>query len=163
MLALSDIGTVIEVLPWDEIGHKTSDKPGEYLSDRRPFRFRVEGGSEDGQISFGLFGPITVGPGRYQGLNCSIMVPGDGSDWRLSQQCQANVKVGPTKARRDYRFDFRHPEGTTIDGYPVIRRFGSIEVVDENFPRPSGLPPQVEAIWRGGLKRGASGTATQED
>lgn len=157
MPALADIGTVIEVLPWDEIWYKTSDEPCEYLDDHTPFRFRVEGRLEDGQIFFGLFGPITAGPNRYHGLICNIMVRGDGSDWRMSQKCQANFRVGPTKAKRDHRFDFRHPEGTSVDGYPVIGRFGSIEVVDEDYPRPSSLPPQIEAIWRGRLVREAPG------
>jgi len=82
------------------------------------------------------------------------MVRGDGSDWRDSQRCQANFKVGPTKARRDHGFDFRHPEGTLVDGFPVIGRFGSIEVVDEANPRQPEFPPQAEATWReGGLVR----------
>lgn len=137
MNALADIGAIVEVTPWDDIWHKTSAEPCEYLEDRTPFRFRVEGRLEDGQIFYGLYGRVTEGPARYRDLICSIMVRGDGSDWRVSQRCQANFRVGPSKARRDRRFDFRHPEGTVVDGYPVIGRFGSIEIVDEDYPRPN--------------------------
>ena len=154
---IADIGAIIEVTPWDDVWHKTSDDPCEYLSDRAPFRFHVEGRLEDGQIFYGLHGRVTEGPARYHDLICSIMVRGDGSDWRVSQQCQANFKVGPSMARRDHCFDFRHPDGTIVDGYPVFGRFGSIEVVDENYPRARRFPPQREAIWReGGLVRVSS-------
>jgi hypothetical protein len=132
--ALADIGAIVKVTPGDDIWYKTSDEPCQYLEDRTPFKFRVEGRLEDGQIFYGLYGRVTDGPKSYRDLICSIMVRGDGSDWRVSQRCQANFKVGPFKARRDHRFDFRHPEGTVIDGYPVIGRFGSIEVVDEISP-----------------------------
>lgn len=115
MTALAEIGSIIEVTPWDDIWYKTSESPYEYLRDRTPFRFRVAGHLEDGQIFYGLFGEITEAPHRYGGSICSVMVRGDGSDWRATKRHQANFKVGPTKVRRN-AFDFRHPEDTIIDG-----------------------------------------------
>jgi hypothetical protein len=154
MSALADIGTTIEVMPCDEVWHETGEGACDYVNDLSPFRFNVEGRLEDGQIFYGLFGPVTAGPERYRGLICSIMVRGDGSDWRISRLCQANFKVGPTKARRNHAFDFRHPEGTIVDGYPVLGRFGLIEAVDEEYPTPSVFRQLAEARWReGGLAR----------
>jgi hypothetical protein len=154
MSALADIGRTIEVTPCDEVWHKTGEGVCDYVNDYSPFRFSVEGRLEDGQIFYGLFGPVTAGPDRYRGLICSIVVRGDGSDWRISRRCQANFKVGPTKARRNHAFDFRHPEGTIVDGYPVLGRFGLIEAVDEEYPTPSVFRQLAEALWReGGLER----------
>jgi hypothetical protein len=136
MTMLADIGAIIEVTPWDDIWHKTGPEPCRYLSDRTAFRFQVAGRLEDGRIFYGLFGPVTEGPGRYHGLICNIFVRDDGSDWRVSPFCQANFKVGPAKARRNHAFDFRHPEGTRVDGYPVIGRFGSIKVLKQ-YGNPS--------------------------
>ena len=129
MNALADIGAAIEVTPWDEIWIKTSELPCDYVDDTRPFRFRVQGRLKDGQIFFGLYGPVIEGPDRYQGLICNIMVRANPTDWRHEERCQANFKVGPSVARWNYELDFRHPEGTIVDGYPVIGRFGSIHVV----------------------------------
>jgi hypothetical protein len=54
----------------------------------------------------------------------------DGSDWRVeSSSFQAGFKVGPSAVVRDHRHDFRHPEGTALEGYPQMSRFGAVEVV----------------------------------
>lgn len=129
MSALADIGAIIEVTPWDEIWVKTSEDPCEYVNDARPFRFRVQGRLEDGQIFFGLYGRVIDGPGRYRGLICNVMVRASPTDWRIAESCQANFKVGPSVARWNHDLDFRHPEGTVVEGFPVIGRFGAINLV----------------------------------
>ena len=129
MSTISDVGTLIQVTPWDELFIRT-EKQITTVKDLTPFEFRVQGKLQDGQIFFGLYGPVVSGPDRYRGLICNIMIRADGSDWRKTIKCQANFKVGPCKAVRNHAYDFRHPEGTVINGFPSISRFGRICVVD---------------------------------
>ena len=128
METLATIGARVRVTPWDEI-YVRKEETGDYLDDRTPFEFLVEGRLEDGQIFYGLHGPVVAGPDRYLNLICNILVRADGSDWRKSSKCQAQFKVGPSKAVRCHAYDFRHPEGTEVSGYPQISRFGGIEVI----------------------------------
>jgi hypothetical protein len=129
MKTLATIGVRIRVTPWDDIYVRTTEEPGDYIKDPTPFDFRVEGRLEDGQIFYGLYGPVISGPERYHNLICNIMVRADGSDWRISSKCQAYFKVGPSKVTRCHQHDFRHPEGTKVSGWPLIARFGEIRVV----------------------------------
>ncbi len=129
MKTLASIGGRIRVTPWDEIYVQMTEQPGSYINDPTPFEFLVEGRLEDGQIFYGLYGPVVSGPERYHNLICNIMVRVDGSDWRISSTCQASFKVGPSKAIRRHYHDFRHPEGTEVSGWPLIVRFGGICVV----------------------------------
>lgn len=133
---LADIGATIEVSPCDDVQYRLDDGSSGFLADRIPFRFEVAGRLEDGQIFYGLFGPVISGPDCYVGLICNIVVRIDGSDWREEQLSQASFRIGPSIAYRDHRFDFRHPEGTKVDGFPRYGRFAEIEVVDDSFPRP---------------------------
>jgi hypothetical protein len=130
MKTLASIGGRIRVTPWDEIYVKmTEEDPGSLIDDRTPFEFLVEGRLEDGQIFYGLYGPVVSGPERYHNLICNIFVRADGSDWRISSKCQAVFKVGASKAIRRHRYDWKHPEGTEVSGLPLICRFGEICVV----------------------------------
>lgn len=129
MKTLASIGVQIRVTPWDDIYVRTTEEPGNYIDDRTPFEFQVEGRLEDGQIFYGLYGPVVSGSERYHNLICNIIVRADGSDWRISSKCQASFKVGPSKATRCHQYDFRHPEGTEVSGWPLIARFGEICVV----------------------------------
>src|SRR5438132_14171007 len=130
MTPLASIGTVIRVTPWEDIWVKMpAEKTGNYINDLTPFQFQVEGRLEDGQIFYGLYGPVVSGPERYHNLICNIFVRVDGSDWRITSKCSANFKVGPSKATRCHMYDCRHPEGTEVVGLPLITRFGEICVV----------------------------------
>ena len=130
MKVLASIGVRIRVTPWDDISVKMSEQDaGNYINDPTPFEFLVEGWLEDGQIFYGLYGPVVSGPERYHNLICSVFVREDGSDWRISSKSSANFKVGPSKATRCHSYDFRHPEGTEVSGFPYISRFGEICVV----------------------------------
>jgi len=125
--ALADIGGLIEVTPADEIWIKTSDQSTTYLNDLTPFILQVTQWLQDGQLFYGLCGPVVSGPERYQGLLCSLIVRIDGCDWRQESRSAANFKVGPKPAHRNHSFALGHPGGTLIDGYPVIGRYGSIK------------------------------------
>ncbi len=150
---LADIGTTLEVSPSDEVQYRLGDGSSGFLDDRTPFRFEVAGRLEDGQIFYGLFGPVVSGPSRYLGLICNIVIRVDGSDWRQEQLSHAAFRLGPSVARRDHRYDFRHPEGIKVAGFPRFGRFGEVEVVDDSYPRPrkgSILEPHE---WPDGLVR----------
>ena len=131
MAALGTAGALVRVTPWDDLQYwPRPESVWEFIDDPRPFVFRVEGWLEDGHIRYGLHGPVVDGPQRYRGLWCSIITRVDGSDWRVeSSSFQAGFKVGPSVVVRDHRHDFRHPEGTTLEGYPRMSRFGAVEVV----------------------------------
>ena len=130
MKTLASIGVRIRVTPWDDIYVKMSEQDaGNYIRDPTPFEFLVEGWLEDGQIFYGLYGPVVSGPERYHNLICNIVVREDGSDWRISLKSSANFKVGPSKTTRCHEHDFRHPGGTEMSGLPEIARFGEICVV----------------------------------
>jgi len=101
----------------------------QFVDERTPFVFRVEGWLEDGHICYGLHGPVVDGPQRYRGLWCSIITRVDGSDWRVESCSQAGFRVGPNLVARNHQYDFRHPEGTILKGYPWMSRFGSVEVI----------------------------------
>ncbi|QEL15883.1 hypothetical protein [Limnoglobus roseus] len=134
MTVLSTFGTLVRVTPWDDLQCQLGpDAAVELVADRTPFVFRVDGWLEDGHIRYGLHGPVVDGPERCRGLVCSILTRADGSDWRVESSSSANFKVGPGAVRRDHRYDFRHPEGTTLSGYPWVSRFGEVEVIS-NVP-----------------------------
>ena len=130
MTVIADIGATLKLTPWDELQVFQNDQPWVFVDDRTPFYFRVEDHLNDGQLFYGLYGPVIAGPERYQGLICNIFVREDETDWRIQSESGVSFKVGPSKAKRDHREDFRHPDGTILDGYPRISRFGGVEVVD---------------------------------
>ncbi len=131
METIADIGSLIEITPHDEIWIKTCEEETIYIDDRTPFRFRVRGHILDGQVFYGLYGPVDSGPERYLGLTCNITLRLDGSDWRHEHMSGANFKVGPAIITRNHSFDFRHPDGTVLQGYPVIGRYGHVRVIEE--------------------------------
>jgi RimJ/RimL family protein N-acetyltransferase len=141
MAFIADIGTVLRLTPHDDLQIASGD--GDYGSsdDRTPFDFRVQGHLYDGQLFYGLFGPVLSGPSRYQGLICNILVRTDATDWRKETRSQVNFKVGPGAVARDHRQHFGHPEGTCLKGFPRISRFGLVEVVGAP---PSTHPPTID-------------------
>jgi hypothetical protein len=144
--ALATVGTLVRVTPWDDLQYQPGpDAACEFVADRTPFVFRVEGWLEDGHIRYGLHGPVVDGPERYRGLLCSIITREDGSDWRVESSGSAGFKVGPGVVVRDHMHDFRHPEGTTLEGYPRMSRFGGVEVVaSATDAEPVAAPPPAD-------------------
>ena len=130
MERLATVGALVRVTPWDDLQYWADpESVWEFVADRAPFVFRVAGWLEDGHLSYGLHGPVIDGPQRYRGLVCSIITREDESDWRVASSGSAGFKVGPNVVVRDHRYDFRHSEGTTLEGYPRMSRFGMVEVV----------------------------------
>jgi hypothetical protein len=131
MAALGTVGILVRVTPWDDLQYWPSpEAEWEFVDDRTPFVFRIEGWLEDGHISYGLYGPVVDGPQRYRDLICSIIVREDGSDWRVQSRSSAGFKVGPNIVVRNHMHDFRHPEGTILEGYPRMSRFGEVMVLE---------------------------------
>lgn len=129
MAFIADIGTVLRLTPQDDLHIASGDGTWRFCKDETPFYFRVEGHLYDGQLFYGLFGQVVGGPPRYAGLVCNILVRTDATDWRIETESQVNFKVGPGVVTRDHREHFGHPEGTRLEGYPRICRFGLVEVV----------------------------------
>jgi hypothetical protein len=130
MAFIADVGTVLRVTPQDDLQVASGDGVWCFCDDRTPFYFRVQGPLYDGQLFYGLFGPVLSGPPRYEGLTCNILVRTDATDWRNETRSQVNFKVGPGVVTRNHREHFGHPEGTCLAGFPRISRFGLVEVVN---------------------------------
>jgi hypothetical protein len=141
MTALATVGALIEVTPWDELQHWPDAGAGwKFIDDPTSFRFRVAGELVDDGFFFGLQGPVESGPERYLNLICNIMLRHDNSDWRNTSECGAAFRVCPSIAKRDPSYDpsahdnlpfYFYPEGTIVEGYPRVSRFGGVRVVEE--------------------------------
>lgn len=127
---IADIGAILKMSPCDDVQLIVSEGDWSFIEDRTPFLFKVEGHLYDGQIFYGLFGPVLSGPDRYSGLICNIIVRVDETDWRVESSSQVNFFVGPSTVSRDHGYDFRHPEGIRNEGYPWFVRFADVEVID---------------------------------
>src|SRR5262249_48811248 len=127
--------------PEDDLQIASGDGVWDFCRDETPFDFRVQGHLYDGQLFYGLFGPVLSGPSRYAGLICNILVRTVATDWRNETRSRVNFKVGPGVVTRDHREPLGHPEGTRLEGYPRISRFGLVEVVGA---RPGTYPPTIE-------------------
>jgi [ribosomal protein S5]-alanine N-acetyltransferase len=141
MAVISDIGAVLRLTPHDDLQIALGDGIYSDSADRTPFYFQVQGHLYDGQLFYGLFGPVLSGPSRYERLICNILVRTDATDWRKEARSQVNFKVGPGVVTRDHCKHFGHPDGTSLEGFPRISRFGLVEVVDAP---PSTHPPTIE-------------------
>ena len=129
MAFIADIGTVLRLTPDDDLQIASGDGAWCSSDDRTPFDFRVQGHLYDGQLFYGLFGPVLSGPPRFAGLICNILVRTDATDWRNETRSQVNFKVGRSVVTRNRHEHFTHPEGTCLEGFPRISRFGMVEVV----------------------------------
>jgi len=141
MAVIADIGTVLRLTPQDDLCLALGDGVYDMCDDQTPFYFRVQGHLYDGQLFYGLFGPVLSGPSRYAGLICNILVRTDATDWRKETLSQVNFKVGPGVVTRNHHHHFGHPDGTCLEGFPRIGRFGMAEVVGAP---PSTHPPTIE-------------------
>ncbi|MCA9070709.1 MAG: hypothetical protein KDA84_17385 [Planctomycetaceae bacterium] len=131
MKMIASTGVNIKVTPCGSLFVKTEEFEGS-VDDSAPFVFRVEGRLEDGQIFYGLYGPVISGPDRYRNLICNIIVRADGTDWRKTRHCSAKVVLGPSQVQRDHRYDFRDPDGVIMDSPPLIVGVGMISVTQRN-------------------------------
>jgi hypothetical protein len=148
---IADLGTVLRLTPHDDLQIALAGGAYRDSDDRTPFYFRVQGHLYDGQIFYGLFGPVLSGPSRYEGLICNILVRTDATDWRKAIRSQVNFKVGPGVVTRNHREHYGHPDGTRLEGYPRISRFGLVEVV-EAHPSERNPVSGAAADWAGGKR-----------
>ena len=140
MPPLATIGVLIEVTLWDDLQYRPSADSGwTFVTDRTPFRFRVAGELICDGFFFGLHGPVESGPSRYLNLICNIMLRHDNSDWQHRSECGASFRICPSITRRVATYDpaehsdvpfYLSPEGTFVEGYPRMSRFGGIRVVE---------------------------------
>ncbi|GAB4154173.1 MAG: hypothetical protein Tsb009_30720 [Planctomycetaceae bacterium] len=130
MTPIATIGAIIRVSPATDINVSMPDVPPIFLEDRTPFEFRVEDRLYDGQLFYGLYGPVVSGPEQYRDLICSITVRMDATDWRKTSCCHANFKVGKSKVERNHRYGLGHPDGTVTGSYPEYCTFAEIRVVE---------------------------------
>jgi hypothetical protein len=68
MAVIADIGTVLRLTPQDDLQITRGDGVYCDCADPTPFYFRVQGHIYDGQLFYGLFGPVLSGPSRYEEL-----------------------------------------------------------------------------------------------
>ena len=127
MPAIAAIGTVVKVTPSDELQIVTAPGEHEFTDDQSPFFLRVAGIIEENGEIVGVFGNVTSGHHRYQGQTATLFVRLDHSNWRRDNRSAANFKVGRSVARPNGNHPFYHPEGTDIDGFPYVIRYGSLD------------------------------------
>lgn len=127
MPAISEIGTEVRVTPADDVQIIFAPGKHEFTDDRSPFSLRVGGTLEEAGEIIGVFGDVISGNQRYLGQIATLLVRLDHSDWRRDNRSSGNFKVGRTVAHPNGRHPFYHPEGTDIDGFPFIIRYGSLD------------------------------------
>jgi hypothetical protein len=127
-MPIASIGIVVKVTPGDEVQIVRGKGDHEFVEDRSPFRVRVsEVLREDGGV-IGVSGPVIDGHPRYRGLIATLLTRVERSDWETETHSGVNFIVGRTVARRVAGLPHSHPEGTAIEEYPFIMRYGSIDV-----------------------------------
>lgn len=127
MPAIAKIGTEVRVTPGDDVQIVFAPGKHEFFDDRSPFSLRVAGTMEESGKIIGVFGDIISGHHRYQGQIATLLVRSDHSDWRRDNRSTANFKVGRSVARPNGKHPFAHPEGTDVDGFPFVIRYGSLD------------------------------------
>ena len=127
MPAIAIIGAEVRVTPGDDVQIVLGPGKHEFVDDRSPFSLRVTGIMEDAGKIIGVFGDVISGHERYRGLIGTLLVRLDHSDWRRDNRSAANFKVGRSVARPNGKHPFYHPDGSDIEGFPFIIRFGSLD------------------------------------
>ena len=134
MFAIAHIGTEVRVTSEDEVQIVHGSGKHEFTDDRSPFSVRVAGIMEESGEIIGVFGDVLSGHQRYRGQTATLLVRLDHSDWRRDNRSAANFKVGRSVARFNGKHPFYHPEGTDIDGFPFVIRYGSLDSRSEDEP-----------------------------
>jgi hypothetical protein len=126
-MPIASIGTVLTVTPGDEIQIVRGKGEHEFVDDRSPFKVRVSEALFEAGVLIGVAGPVIDGHQRYRGLIATLTTRVDGSHWETDMHSGAGFKVGSSVARRIPEFPHYHPEGTKIDNYPYIIRYGGVD------------------------------------
>ena len=142
---LADEGMIVELIPHNPIYIADTSGSSRLMSDS--FCFRVDGRLMEGQLFYGLCGPILVGMSPYTNLICNLIVRLKPTDWTCNTECRANFKIGRTKVERVYSESFYHPLGTSMEGWPVISGFADIkarpDLCGDNIGGFVPIPPRV--------------------
>ena len=126
-MPIATIGAVVRVTPRDDVQIIQGENDHEFVDDKTPFRVKVEGIIWEEGALIGVFGPVIDGHSGYHGLIATLLTRSDNSQWETDVRSAVNFKLGSTVARRVPGFPHRHPEGTVLDGFPKIVRYGTIE------------------------------------
>jgi len=127
MPPIAHIGTKVTVTPAEEVQIIYSPGNHEFVDDRSPFEMMVDGLLKQGGEVVGVYGPVVSGHERYRNQIATLLVRLDNSDWRCDNRSAAGFKVGKSIARPNGKYPVYHPEGTDIEGFPFIIRFGSVD------------------------------------
>ena len=127
-MPIASIGTIVRVMPADELQILRGKGDYEFVDDRSPFRVKVTDMLREDGVLIGVTGPVIDGHPRFHGLIATLLVRFDDSHWETDTHSGANFKIGRTIAYRVPGFSHTHPEGTKIDDYPHIVRYGCIDV-----------------------------------
>ena len=127
-MPIASIGTVVRVTPGDELQIVRGKGDHEFVDDMSPFRVRVADILRDDGVLIGVTGPVIDGHPRYHGLVATLLTRIDDSHWETDTHSGVNFKVGRSVAHRVGGLPHSHPDGTEIDEYPFIVRYGSIDV-----------------------------------
>jgi hypothetical protein len=158
MPAIAAIGAEVIVTPEDDVQIVLARGKHEFVSDRSAFSLRVDGVMEESGEVIGVFGKVTRGHARYQGQTATLLVRLDHSDWRRDNRSAANFKVGRSVARPNGKYPFYHPEGTDVEGFPFIARYGS---VDSRIGDEPEVNSALEAFQERGAETGCRNAAIQ--
>ncbi|SPE63376.1 hypothetical protein SBV1_970030 [Verrucomicrobia bacterium] len=146
MPAIAEIGTEVRVIPNDDVEIVLAPGKHEFTDDRSPFFIRVTGVMKEADKIIGVFGDVTSGHQRYQGQTATLLVRLDHSDWLRDNRSAANFKVGKSVARPNGKHPFYHPEGTDIEGFPFLIRYGSLDSRRGNEPEVNSALDSPEAL-----------------
>ena len=156
MPAIATIGTEVKVTPSDDVQIVTAPGKHEFTDDRSPFALRVAGIIEEGGEIIGVFGDVVSGHQRYRGQTATLLARLEHSNWRRDNRSAANFKVGRSVARPNGNHPFYHPDGTDIEGFPFIIRFGSLDSRNGDEPVVNSA---IEAFHETKAEPGASANA----
>jgi hypothetical protein len=126
-MPIATTNAVLTVTPQDLLQILRGKDDSEFVDDRTPFKMRVSEIMREDGVIIGVFGPVIDGPHRYTGMIATLLTRLDGSRWETDMHTQANFKVGQSPARRVADYPHSHPDGTVIDSYPHILRFGGVD------------------------------------
>jgi hypothetical protein len=121
------IGVVVRATPADALQIVRGKGDYEILEDRTPFKVRVTNVIRENDVLIGITGPVVEGPDRYRGLVATLLTRAAESHWETDMHSAVNFKVGLQIAQRVPELPHTHPDGTRIEDYPYIVRYGTIE------------------------------------
>ena len=147
------------VSPGDDVEIVLAPGTHEFTDDRSPFFVRVTGVMKEADKIVGVFGDVTSGHKRYEGQTATLLVRLDHSDWRRDNRSAANFKFGRSVARPNGKHEFYHPEGTDIEGFPFLIRYGSL---DSRCGDEPDVNSALEAFHERGAEPGAAGNSRPE-